>query len=124
MVCKCRTSGPEHRSGTKDKQLFPISPEFPNQKYGHQMEVQEKEKETLLCLLSTMWQLVQQDSGAEGLQGSVWTRSWKKGQQSLCCTSTEALACRNLKLQAAVESGEVLGTQLPVLRHGTGQVKV
>lgn len=25
-VCKCRTSGPEQRSGTKDKQLFPISP--------------------------------------------------------------------------------------------------
>lgn len=79
------------------------------------MEGQEKEKETLLCLLSTVWHLVQHDSGAEGLQEVLGSILGRKSQQRLCCTSTEDLACGNLKLQAAVESGDELGTQLPVL---------
>lgn len=74
-----------------------------------------RKKKTLLCLLSTMWHLVQQESGAEGLQGSAWIHSWKKGQQSLCCSTTEDLAYGNFKLQAAVESRDELGTQLSVL---------
>lgn len=77
------------------------------------MEVQEKEKETLLCLPSTMWHLVWYHSGAKGLQRSAWIHSWKKVQQSWCCTSTEDLARGNLKQQAAVESGDEQG--LPVL---------